>query len=123
MDEIKTVDDLRRAYPELVGQIEQAAAEGATSEERQRIQDIEEMAIAGSEELVAEAKFTKPVSASDFAKAAMKQAKEKGSAYLGGVKKDADKGGVNKVGQETPVDGEDGDEFLNAIKSLGGKKE
>lgn len=122
MDEIKTVDDLRRAYPALVDQIEQAAAERATNEERTRIQDIEEMAVAGSEELVMKAKFGEPMSASDFAKAAMKQAKEKGSVYLDGVKDDADKGGVNKVGQENPAKDKDDDEFLNAIRGLGAQK-
>ncbi|MFR8330928.1 MAG: hypothetical protein ACLU9S_00030 [Oscillospiraceae bacterium] len=63
--EIKTADDLRQAYPALVDQIEQAAADRATNEERERIRDIEEMALPGSEEITAEAKFTKPVSASD----------------------------------------------------------
>ena len=41
-NEIKTVDDLRGAYPALVNEIEEAAANKATSDERQRIQDIEE---------------------------------------------------------------------------------
>lgn len=122
MEEIKTVDDLRRAYPALVDQIEQAAAAQATNEERTRIQDIEEMAIAGSEELVNEAKFTKPMSASDFAKAAMKQAKEKGNAYLDGIQKDADNGGANKAGQEPGAKDKDDDEFLNAIRGLGTQK-
>ena len=41
-NEIKTVDDLRGAYPALVNEIEEAAAQQARSDERQRIQDIEE---------------------------------------------------------------------------------
>lgn len=49
-NEIKTVDDLRGAYPALVNEIEEAAAQQARSDERQRIQDIEEMALPGSEE-------------------------------------------------------------------------
>ena len=52
-DSIKTVDDLRKVYPTLVDQIEQAAAtaaaEAATNAERARIKDLEEMALAGSE--------------------------------------------------------------------------
>ena len=52
--EIKTADDLRQAYPALVDQIEQAAADRATNEERERIRDIEEMALPGSEEITAE---------------------------------------------------------------------
>ena len=75
-NEIKTVDELRGAYPALVDQIEQAAALRATNAERQRIRDIEEMALPGSEQITNEAKYDKPMSASDYAKAAMKNAKE-----------------------------------------------
>lgn len=120
--DIKTADDLRKAYPELVGQIEQAAAQNAANEERARIRDIEEMALPGSEELTAEAKYTKPVSAADYAKAAMKRAKEQGGAWLDAAKKDADGSGVNSAGQVPPGGKHDGpDEFMNAIKELGPK--
>ncbi len=119
MDEIKTVDDLRRAYPGLVDQIEREAAETATAAERERIQDIEEMSIAGSEELAREAKFQKPVSAADFAKAAMKRAAAKGSAYMKDAKDDAVNSGVNDLGQEPPAAGGGKDEFMDAIKGLG----
>lgn len=115
--EIKTADDLRQAYPALVDQIEQAAADRATNEERERIRDIEEMALPGSEEITAEAKFTKPVSASDYAKAAMKRAKEQGNEYLNNAKTDAKNGGAGTV-ENTPPAGKT-DEFLDAIKSVG----
>lgn len=115
--EIKTTDDLRKAYPALVDQIEQAAAERATNEERERIRDIEEMALPGSEEITAEAKFTKPVSASDYAKAAMKRAKEQGNEYLNNAKTDAKNSGAGTV-ENTPPAGKT-DEFLDAIKSVG----
>lgn len=117
--EIKTVDDLRKAYPELVAQIEQAAAQAATDTERQRIRDIEDMALPGSEDLTNEAKFEKPVSAEDYAKAAMKRAKTQGSAYLDGIKKDAES--ANKVKQVPPADN-GADEFMDAIKSVGKKQ-
>lgn len=117
--EIKTVDDLRKAYPELVAQIEQAAAQAATDTERQRIRDIEEMALPGSEDMTNEAKFEKPVSAEDYAKDAMKRAKEQGSAYLDGIKKDAEN--ANKVKQVPPADNK-ADEFMDAIKSVGKKQ-
>ena len=45
-NEIKTVDDLRGAYPALVNEIEEAAANKATSDERQRIHDIEDLYMA-----------------------------------------------------------------------------
>ena len=115
--EIKTADDLRQAYPALVDQIEQAAADRATNEERERIRDIEEMALPGSEEITTEAKFTKPVSASDYAKAAMKRAKEQGSEYLNNAKADAKNSGAGTV-ENTPPAGKT-DEFLDAIKSVG----
>lgn len=77
-NEIKTVDELRGVYPALVDQIEKAAALRATNAERQRIRDIEEMALPASEQITNEAKYDKPMSASDYAKAAMKNAKEQG---------------------------------------------
>ena len=109
-NEIKTVDELRGAYPALVDQIEQAAALRATNAERQRIRDIEEMALPGSEQITNEAKYDKPMSASDYAKAAMKNAKEHAS-------------GVNSVGSApAPTGGEKPDEFMDAIKGLGKKQ-
>lgn len=117
--EIKTVDDLRQAYPDMIAQIKQAAAQEATETERQRIRDIEDMALPGSEDLTNEAKFEKPVSAEDYAKAAMKRAKAQGSAYLADSKKDAKNAG--QVSGEPPKDGKP-DEFMDAIKSVGKKQ-
>ena len=125
-DSIKTVDDLRKAYPTLVDQIEQAAAatatEAATNAERARIKDLEEMALAGSEALLAEAKYEKPMSAEDFAKALVKNAKTQGATYLAQVKKDAESSGVNGVTSAQPAGMTSGDEFLATIKSVGQKK-
>ena len=125
-DSIKTVDDLRKVYPTLVDQIEQAAAtaaaEAATNAERARIKDLEEMALAGSEALLAEAKYEKPMSAEDFAKALVKNAKTQGATYLAQVKKDAESSGVNGVTSAQPAGMTSGDEFLATIKSVGQKK-
>lgn len=122
-NEIKTVDDLRGAFPTLVKEIEEAAANRATNEERQRIRDIEEMALPGSEAMTNEAKFDKPMSASDYAKAAVKKAKEDGNAWLTGAKNDADKSGAGNV-KNDPGAGAGGkqDEFMDAIKSMGKKQ-
>ncbi len=123
--EIKTVDDLRKAYPALVDQIEQAAraaaTEAATNAERARIKDLEEMALTGSEKLLAEAKYEKPMSAEDFAKALVKNAKTQGATYLAQVKDDAEKSGVNSVANAAPA-GQTGDEFLAALKGVGQRK-
>lgn len=121
--EIKTVDDLRGAYPELVGKIEEAAQE-ARNAERQRIQDIEEMSLPGSEKMTTEAKFTKPMSAEDYAKAVVKNAKKQGEKFLAGMEKDADDGGVNGVEASAGAagGGEKKDEFMDALKAMGAKK-
>ena len=121
--EIKTVDDLRGAYPALVNEIEEAAAQNARNEERQRIQDIEDMSLPGSEDMTNEAKFTKPVSAADFAKAVVKNAKQRGEKFLTGAKNDADNSGMNGVepGAGT-FNGAEPDEFMAALKSVGAKK-
>ena len=125
-DSIKTVDDLRKAYPTLVDQIEQAAAtaaaEAATNAERARIQSIEDMALPGSEALAAEAKFTKPMSAENFAKELVKNAKTQGATYLAQVKKDAQDSGVNGVTNTPPDDQTSGDEFLAALQGVGKKQ-
>ena len=120
--DIKTVDGLRKAYPALVDQIEQAAAETAANDERARIQSIEDMALPGSETLAAEAKFTKPMSAEDFAKAMVKNAKTQGAAYLAQVQKDAQESGINAVTSTPPAGKAGGDEFMAALKGVGKKQ-
>lgn len=123
--EIKTVDDLRKAYPALVDQIEQvavaAATEAATNAERARIQSIEDMALPGSEKLAAEAKFTKTMSAAEFAEAMVKNAKTQGATYLAQVQKDAQDSGVNGVTNTPPTDKTEGDAFIAAIKGVAPK--
>jgi ATP-dependent protease ClpP protease subunit len=119
--EIKTVDDLRGAYPALVDQIEQAAAQTATNTERQRIQNIEEMALPGSEEVTNEAKFTKPISASDYAVAMVKNAKSKGASYLAGASADAKNSGADGVQNQQTGAGKT-DDFMDAIKGLNKKQ-
>lgn len=124
--DIKTVDDLRNAYPAMVAQIEKDAAEKARTEatnaERERIRGIEDAALSGSEALAAEAKYDKPMSVSDFTVALVKNAKAQGAAYLAAAKEDAKNSGVNNVTNTPPAgpkNSEKDDEFLNAIKGLG----
>ena len=116
--EIKNVEDLRKAYPALVDQIEQEAAERATNAERQRIRDIEEMALPGSEEMATEAKFERPVAAAEYAKAAVKRMKAQGEAWLKNAEEDA--GPLGNVGQTTPPKGGDkiDDEMMAAIRNV-----
>lgn len=116
-NEIKTAGDLRNAYPQLVDEIVRAAVDA----ERQRIMDIEEMALPGHEEMTNEAKFTKPISASDYAQAAMKLVKTQGDSYLNGIKNDVASSGMGAVTNEA-TGGQKPDAFMDALKTVGGKK-
>ena len=62
------------------------------------------------------------MSAEDFAKALVKNAKTQGATYLAQVKKDAESSGVNGVTSAQPAGMTSGDEFLATIKSVGQKK-
>lgn len=116
--EIKTVNELEQAYPELTAQIKKTAAEAAANEERARIKDIKDMALPGSEEFTDKAMFTEPMSAKDYAVEAVKNAKAQGAQWLTGAKDDAKSAG--KVAQ-SEGDGAKTDEFINAIRSVNAK--
>ncbi len=72
-----TIEELRNQEPALVESIMQAGADN----ERQRIQDIEDLTPIGYEEMAAQAKQS-GMSAMDYHKAVIKAQKEKGQKYL-----------------------------------------
>lgn len=79
MDDIKTVNDLREKFPELVAQIETEAV----AADRARIKEIEEIQdTIGDPELIASAKFVKPTNAASLALEAMKRAKAQGKQFM-----------------------------------------
>lgn len=96
--EIKNVTELRVAYPDLVSEIENSARESAVTEERERIQGIENLSLTGFEELISEAKFKKPVSAETVAMQIIGKQKEMGTEFLTNREQDTQDSGVNKVG-------------------------
>ncbi|MDF2891237.1 MAG: Clp protease ClpP [Clostridia bacterium] len=101
--EIKNIDDLKKAYPELVNQIETAAATSAVNVERTRIQDIEKIAKNVDPLLVDKAKFTEPIDAKELAFQAMQLDGNKGNAYLANLVDDSNKSGAAKV-VATPIE-------------------
>lgn len=113
---IKTVDELRAAYPDLVKQIE----DSAVSAERQRISEINEMQIPGCEDMAKDAMFTNPVSASTFAVNVMKQMKNQGAQYLKDAAGDAAGSGVNDIRNDAGQQGHD-DEFMMALQKMNKK--
>lgn len=120
MPEIKTVDELKAAYPALTQAIADAAAAAAQDAERKRIQDIEGVAIAGYEDIIKAAKFEKPASAADVALAIVNRQKEQGGKYLNDRAADVSGSGVNDVGAEGQegAAGDGPDMFEEAIDRL-----
>ena len=103
--EIKTVDDLKATFPDLTKQIE----ETATATERKRIQDIEDVALAGFENIVADAKFKNPIAAGDVAKAIVAEQKKQGGKYIQDRDDDAEKSGAGAAGGGQGREGAGGD--------------
>ena len=106
--EIKTPEELRKAFPELVAQVETAArAEGANAE-RNRIQEIESVQAAiGNAQLIADAKYgEKPMNAQELAFAAMKAQAAAGAAMLKNLSDDTKASGVDGVVPTPAVDSE-----------------
>ena len=121
--EFKNIEELKNAYPEFCKQIADQAAAEATNVERQRIRDIMDMQMPGTEGIANSAMFEKAISAEDFAKEAIKNMKAQGAQYLKGIQDDATQGNANTV-QSAPAPMNDvDDELINAIREANGKKE
>lgn len=91
--EIKTVDELKAAYPELTAQI----ATNAIAAERKRIQDIENIAVPGYEAIVSKAKFEAPVNSGEVAMQIIAKQREQGKNYLAGISADVSDSGMEEV--------------------------
>ena len=109
--DIKTVDGLKAAFPDLTKQIEDAAVDA----ERKRIQDIEDVALAGFETIVNDAKFKNPISAGDVAKAIVAEQKKQGGKYIQDRDDDVVKSGAGKVGAGGQREGMGGDDDADDV--------
>ena len=122
----KTVDDLRKACPDMVAKIETEAINA----ERTRIQEIENATLPGAEDEANEAKFVKPIDSASFAKAviaSMKAKQQKQSKdYLDKAKANAQTSGANNITNPPPADPDPKDAeanvFLAAIRKANGVK-
>lgn len=95
--QIKTVDDLRNVYPELVKQIEDNAKAQGEKAERERIKAIEDIAKNVDPELVAKAKFEEPIDAKELAFKALQADSAKAQDYLKAAIADNKASGVDEV--------------------------
>lgn len=112
---IKTIEDLKAAFPDLTEQI----AENARTEERERIKAIKEAAVDGFENIVEDAMFNKPVSAEKMALNILQEQKKQGGKYLENRQKDVEDSGINGVDVNASEKGnETTDPFNAAIDRL-----
>ena len=112
---IKKIEDLKAAFPDLTEQI----AENARTEERERIKAIKEAAVDGFENIVEDAMFNKPVSAEKMALNILQEQKKQGGKYLENRQKDVEDSGINGVDANANEKGnETTDPFNAAIDRL-----
>lgn len=110
--EFKNIEDLKKAHPELVNQIEQNAVntarqsivDEALKNERTRFHDIEEISKNIAPELVNKAKYETFVDAKDLAFESMKNDSSKSTEYLENVKKESEESGANGVKGQPNLD-------------------
>ena len=104
----KTTEELRTAEPQLVSQIEAAAAAEAVANERKRIQSIDEIAPSvGDIEMVQDAKYGEGAcTAEQLAFRAMQKQAKLGTKHLENVAADNKDSGVQKV-EAAANDGDD----------------
>lgn len=104
MAEIKNMDELRAAYPDLYSQVENAAQAKGSAAERERIQGIEAIESAiGDKDLVNSAKFGEnPMTAEQLAFAAMKKQAAISADMLNSLNADAQNSGGAGV-EATPA--------------------
>ncbi|BAQ11455.1 phage protein [Bacillus sp. OxB-1] len=109
------LETLRNEHPDLVNQI----VEEAVANERRRIQDIENIAVPGSEEIINKAKFESGISAADTAMEILKNEKTKKTTLLNNIKQDAEP--LNEIESgASPQKNENVDSFVdNILGNLG----
>ena len=97
--DIKNVDELRAAFPELTAQVETAARAEGIAAERSRLQAIESIQGAIDPALVAEAKYgAQPMDAAGLALRAMQAQAALGAQTLNNMQADATASGAAAVG-------------------------
>lgn len=116
---IKTVDELKTAYPDLVEMIRNEAAAAAVEEERNRIKAIEDMACGNYADIVSDAKFKNPCTAAEAAMKIIAEQNRQGEQWLKDREKGAEESGVNSVSGTAGSKGTDGENpFEAAIDAL-----
>lgn len=122
--EIKTVEDLQKAYPELCNQLIAEAKDTAAADERKRIQAIDEIAPTVAQDLVVKAKYEEPVTAEALAFQALKADAGKGQDYLNARNEEAAKANADQVtsAPNNPDAGDEEADLANKVAASANKK-
>jgi len=119
--EIKNVEDLKKAYPDLVNDIINTTKDESAKNERERLKAIDEIANSLSPELVTNAKYgEKVMNAQELAFEAIKNDAKKGVNYLDDVKNDMQSSNssnvtVNPKSQDQEVKEKASEEVVNSM--------
>ena len=117
-----TLEELRQEHPELVSEIEASVSHNdAVAAERQRLQEIDQIAGLFSDELVVEAKYGEhPCTAQEMSYRAAQQAAQQGRSFLANLERDADDSKSASVGA-APASGTEDKPLTNADKVAAGE--
>lgn len=121
-DEVMNLEKLKAEHPVLFKEVFNLGKTEGVTAERSRIQEIENIAVVGSDEIIVKAKFDSGITAAETAMEILKAQKEKGSTALNAAKLDAQPlNQVDSTAQATPKDAVDEDAELEAILNRSGK--
>ncbi|MGB8452739.1 MAG: head maturation protease, ClpP-related [Anaerocolumna sp.] len=98
--EIKTVDDLKKAYPDFVNQLITDVENQAITGERTRLQEIDKLSGAVPEEMLNKAKYEEPIASKDLALQVMLATNAIGQQTFKDMKDDLKGSGADGVGAD-----------------------
>lgn len=120
------LENFKKDYPDLYNQVLEDGKNNGIQNERNRIKDIEDLAMPGNEELVNKAKFETGITAEKLAVEIIKAEKGKGTNYLNNRQEDIDE---SKVAEVKPTNegafkknSEDDEEMVNSFASALNKR-
>lgn len=117
--EIKSVDDLKKAYPDFVNQIITDSTKQAVEGERARLKEIDKLSGSAPEEMLQKAKYEEPVSAENLALQVMLANNAAGLGAFKDMKDDIAGSGSDGVGADTPPANEE-EKKAAKVKNLAG---
>lgn len=121
-DKKMDIEKLKAEHPEVFKEVFNLGKTDGVTAERTRIKEIENIAVVGSDEIIAKAKFDSGITAADTAMEILKAQKEKGATALNAAKKDAKElDEIDPTSQSTRKDAVDEDDYLDKLLKNAGK--